>query len=44
MMKNFVKSLNNLAGGDDSIFAIIDDRHDVWLIEKKNTQGQIIDS
>jgi len=30
-MKNFTKSLSNLAGGDDSIFAIIDDRFDVWL-------------
>ena len=30
-MKNFTKSLGNLAGGDDSIFAIIDDRFDVWL-------------
>ena len=42
-LKNFTKSLSNLAGGDDSIFAIIDDRFDVWLQEIKNTQGQVID-
>ncbi len=29
-IKNFSKSLKDLAGGDDSIFAIIDDRADVW--------------
>lgn len=42
-LKNFTKSLSNLAGGDDSIFAIIDDRFDVWLQDIKNTQGQVID-
>ncbi len=35
-MKDFTKSLSNLAGGDDSIFAIIDDRYDVWLQDIKN--------
>lgn len=30
-IKSFMKSLNSLSGGDDSIFAIIDDRFDVWL-------------
>lgn len=33
LMKNFLKSLSNLAGDDDTIFAIIDDRSDVWLRE-----------
>jgi hypothetical protein len=35
-MKNFSKSLKDLSGGDDSIFAIIDDRSDVWLQDVKN--------
>lgn len=35
LMKSFLKSLSNLAGDDDSIFAIIDDRSDVWLREKR---------
>ena len=30
-MKSFMKSLNSLSGGDDTIFAIIDDRFDVWI-------------
>ncbi len=38
-MKNFTKSLKFLAGGDDSIFAIIDDRCDVWLQDIKNRNG-----
>jgi hypothetical protein len=44
-MKNFAKSLNNLAGGDDTIFAIIDDRFDVWMQEVKDPEtGQVIQS
>ncbi len=43
-MKNFVKSLNKLAGGDDTIFAIIDDRYDVWMTEKKDKDGNVIES
>ena len=42
-MKNFVKSLSSLAGGDDTIFAIIDDRFDVWLQDVKNKSGEVID-
>ncbi|CDW87741.1 tfiif-interacting component of the c-terminal domain phosphatase [Stylonychia lemnae] len=29
-IKHFIKSLSSLAGGDESIFIIIDDRSDVW--------------
>lgn len=35
-MKSFTKSLKDLSGGDDSIFAIIDDRSDVWLQDLRN--------
>jgi len=42
-MKNFTKSLKNLAGGDDSIFAIIDDRFDVWLQDIKDKRGNVVD-
>lgn len=35
-MKSFLKTLKSLAGGDDSIFVIIDDRYDVWMEETKN--------
>jgi|LauGreDrversion4_2_1035121.scaffolds.fasta_scaffold303109_2 hypothetical protein len=41
-MKNFLKSLSSLAGDDDTIFAIIDDRSDVWTQEKKNSEGKTI--
>ena len=41
-IKNFSKSLKDLAGGDDSIFAIIDDRSDVWIQDVKNDEGQVI--
>ena len=34
-IKHFMKSLSSLAGGDDSIFLIIDDRFDVWTEEVK---------
>ena len=40
---NYVKkSLSSLAGDDDSFFVIIDDRKDVWQVDKtvKNPQGQ----
>ena len=40
-IKNFTKSLKDLAGGDDSIFAIIDDRSDVWMQEVKNNEGVV---
>ena len=43
-IKNFTKSLKDLAGGDDSIFAIIDDRSDVWQQEVKNADGQVIET
>lgn len=32
-MKNFLKTLKSFAGGDDSIYVIIDDRLDVWMEE-----------
>lgn len=41
-IKNFTKSLKDLAGGDDSVFAIIDDRSDVWQQELKNPDGQVV--
>ncbi len=34
--------MKDLAGGDDSIFAIIDDRSDVWIQDVKNDEGQVI--
>lgn len=40
-MKNFLKNLKSLTGGDDSIFVIIDDRSDVWTQEVKTDSGQI---
>jgi hypothetical protein len=43
-MKNFVKSLSSLSGGDDSIFAIIDDRFDVWMQEVKDSEGKVVES
>jgi hypothetical protein len=42
-MKNFNKSLKNLTGGDDSIFAIIDDRYDVWMQDIKYNHGNVIE-
>lgn len=39
-LKNFLKSLGSLAGGDDSIFVIIDDRYDVWMEETKGEHGE----
>ena len=30
------KSLDALAGGDDTFFVILDDREDVWLKEKRD--------
>lgn len=38
-MKSILKSLNSLAGGDESIFIIIDDRSDVWTEEVKDEKG-----
>lgn len=38
-LKNFLKNLSSLAGGDDSIFVIIDDRFDVWSEEVKDKLG-----
>eukprot|EP00347_Sterkiella_histriomuscorum_P012433 403368592 len=38
-MKHFIKSLSSLAGGDESIFIIIDDRSDVWTEEVKDQNG-----
>ncbi len=38
-MKSFLKNLKALAGGDDSIFVIIDDRHDVWTEEIKDSRS-----
>lgn len=35
-MKSIIKSLSSLAGGDESIFIIIDDRSDVWTEEIKD--------
>jgi len=29
------KTLSSLAGEDDSFFAILDDRSDVWMVEKQ---------
>ncbi len=43
-MKNFVKSLSSLSGGDDTIFAIIDDRVDVWMQEVKDSDGRVIEN
>jgi hypothetical protein len=34
-----MKSLNSLSGGDDTIFAIIDDRYDVWMKEVRDDKG-----
>ena len=34
------KTLDALAGGDDTIFVIIDDRDDVWMTESKNPYGR----
>ena len=31
------KTLSSLAGGDDSIFIILDDRSDVWLVDGEVT-------
>lgn len=39
-LRNFLKTLKSLAGGDDSIFVIIDDRFDVWLEEIKDETGK----
>jgi hypothetical protein len=41
-MRNFLKSLSNLAGDDDTIFAIIDDRSDVW--QRESRPGQFVPS
>ncbi len=40
-LKSFVKDLSALAGGDDSIFIVIDDRFDVWTEETKLPDGTI---
>ena len=40
-MKNFIKSLSSLAGEDENIFVIIDDRYDVWMEDVKDSNGQI---
>lgn len=36
-IKHFLKNLSALAGGDDSIFIIFDDRFDVWSEEVKDS-------
>jgi hypothetical protein len=41
-MKNFAKTLSSLAGSDDTIFVIIDDRFDVWTEEAKDESGKTI--
>ena len=42
MLKNFIKNLSALAGGDDSIFIVIDDRVDVWTEETKQPDGKTV--
>lgn len=40
-IKHFLKSLSSLAGGDESIFIIFDDRFDVWTEELKDSEGRL---
>lgn len=40
---NFMrKTLNALAGGDDKIYVILDDREDVWLEEDNRPSGNLL--
>ena len=34
--------MSSLAGGDESIFVIIDDRYDVWMEDSKDSSGKNI--
>lgn len=38
------KTLSSLAGGDDTIFIILDDRSDVWLVDSEviNNEGDTV--
>ena len=40
-IKNFMKNLKSLSGGDDSIFVIVDDRSDVWMEEVRENDRTI---
>jgi hypothetical protein len=40
---NFMrKTLNALAGGDDKIYVILDDREDVWLEDDGRPSGNLL--
>jgi len=37
------KTLDALAGGDDTLFVILDDRCDVWQSERKNPRSNLVE-